>query len=163
MASEPDYVFELSGRRYALVNLGVGAAVIGFFAVSFTILGAWEAREFQWGMLVVGVLGTAHFGYVFGPLAVRGGTYRITIGGGRLRVESPHWVFCRSFEVPLSEVSEVAKLGVSDGPLRHEIRTRDGGKYCLDDRSPGRRYLPADELFAAIQRLRPEIPLVTEP
>ena len=166
MADAPDYSHELSARRHALFNLAIYAGGLGFL-----LLGGWafvpadapDARAFlQWMAALGGFVGLVS-AVVFVPLAIRGGSYRVTLSAGRLRVESPHCIFGRSFVVKVSDIARLVVKNTSDGPVRHEIHTCDGKEHHLDDTFTGRRHLPADELFAAIRRHRPDVPVVEEP
>ena len=133
MADDPDFFHELSARRHALFNLAIYSASLGFLVgMTFLIPGARESRVWVWGLAAVGGLNALFIVPMFVPLAIRGGTYRVTVWAGRLRVESPHGLFGRSFQVSLSDISQLMVRGLSDGPTRHEIQTRHGEKFCLD-------------------------------
>lgn len=165
MPDAPDFHHELSARRHAVFNLAIYAAgsaimLLGYWGL---VLGGVMTARVLWAVAAAGGFVMLFSLLMFLPLAVRGGTYRVTLSGGRLRVESPHWLFGRIFRLKLSDIARLVVRGTTDGPERHEVHAHDGRTFCLDDTFSGRRHLPADELFAAIRRRCPDVPLVTEP
>lgn len=63
------------------------------------------------------------------PLLARGGTYRATLRGGRLRVESPHRFFGPAFEVALEDVAQLIQERYDDSPDVYEVRTSRGETF----------------------------------
>src|SRR5262245_30890124 len=109
-----EFHHEIDARRHALHNLllmGIGltiGAVVGL--VMFRYVGRFgEGPEWLMTIAYIILMGFnfALFAFVFLPLAITGGTYRVTIAAGHLRVESPHWLFGKSFNTPLSEIARL--------------------------------------------------------
>jgi hypothetical protein len=151
---EPAFRDEMGVRAYALGGLGcMGAILAGFFACAGLLpwilgIGSW------WVWLVAVFCGLALVSFVatLGPLLVRGGTYRVVVQDGRLRVDSPSRTLGPSFDVPLTSVQRLAIRKVSEGLERYEVQTRSGEIFEMN--APC-----AERLFEAIRELYPEIPV----
>jgi hypothetical protein len=149
---EPAFRDEMGMRGYALGSLGcLGAFLAGFVAVAGllpVILGfaPW------WAWFVAGFCGLALVGFAAThvPLLVCGGSYRVVVQDGRLRVDSPHRSLGATFEVPLASVQRLVIWNVSEGVDRYEIHTCAGEVYEL--KSPF-----AKQVFEAIQQLHPGV------
>src|SRR5262249_22680188 len=105
----PDFCYEMGLRAFALIRLGwlgglsiVFAAVAGLLPV---VLGS--AQWWAWLMAALCGLGLVALAATHIPLLVRGGTYRVVVQAGRLRVDSPHQSLGPSFDVPLSSVQRL--------------------------------------------------------
>jgi hypothetical protein len=159
MSSGADFLHELDARGYAVFNL------VTFFGVLVVLVGATFASgagELDWWVWTLAVIGGINLVFcvaVFVPLVVRGGTYRVAIKGDCLRVDSPHRIFGRSFEVALPAVARLVVRKNDDGPDGHEVHTRTGQVFELDACFTGKHHLPAEKLFEAIRRLHPQIPV----
>jgi hypothetical protein len=162
-----DFWHELNTRRHALSNLALFAGGVAALAAAPFIIPPHPLTEpfwelWWWFVGLVGGVNAVILLAAFGPSAVRGGTYRVIVEGGVLRVESPSQLFGTSFEVPLADIARLVVLIDIDGPERHAIDTAGGVRHVLDATHNGWQHLPADRLFEAVRRLRPEIPVVTE-
>ena len=143
---------EMGVRGYALGSLGcLGAFLAGFVAVA-GLLPVTLGFAQWWAWFVAGFCGLALVGFAAThvPLVVRGGTYRVVVQDGRLRVDSPHRSLGATFEVPLASVQRLVIWNVSEGAARYEIQTCAGEVYEL--KSPF-----AKQVFEAIQQLHPGV------
>jgi hypothetical protein len=151
-SGEPDFRDEMRVRGYALGSLGcLGAFLAGFVAVA-GLLPVTLGFAQWWAWFVAGFCGLALVGFAAThiPLLVRGGTYRVVVQGGWLRVDSPHRSLGPSFDVPLPSVQRLVIWNVSEGVDRYEIQTCAGEVYEL--KSPF-----AKRVFEAIQGLHPGV------
>jgi hypothetical protein len=151
-SGEPDFCDEMGVRGYALGSLGcLGAFLAGFLAVA-GLLPVTLGFAQWWAWFLAGFCGLALVGFAAThvPLVVRGGTYRVVVQDGRLRVDSPHRSLGPSFEVPLPSVQRLVIWDVSEGAVRYEIHTCAGEVYEL--KSPC-----AKRVFEAIQQLHPGV------
>lgn len=154
MGTDPDFLDESSARGHALVGLScffVALAVLGIAVWLFPVV--WqEARVWVWaGLATAGFLLVA-WAVTYGRALLRGGTYRVMIQGGRLRVDSPYRSLGPAFDVALDDIDRLVVRHDADGALvGHEIYTRTGVAFEVNG-------FCAERLFAAIRRLRPEIP-----
>jgi hypothetical protein len=151
-SGEPDFRDEMGVRGYALGSLGcLGAFLAGFVAVA-GLLPVTLGFAQWWAWFVAGFCGLALVGFAAThiPLLVRGGTYRVVVQDGRLRVDSPHRSLGPSFEVPLLSVQRLVIWNVSEGVDRYELHTCAGEVYEL--KSPF-----AKRVFEAIQGLHPGV------
>jgi hypothetical protein len=151
-SGEPDFRDEMGVRAYALGSLGcLGAGLAVFVAVAGllpVILGFAQ----WWAWFVAGFCGLALAGFATThiPLLFRGGTYRVVVQNGRLRVDSPHRSLGPSFDVPLQAVQRLVIWNVSEGAVRYEIHTCAGEVFEL--KSPC-----AKRVFEAIRQLHPGV------
>src|SRR5262245_15664110 len=151
-SGEPDFRDEMGVRGYALGSLGcLGAFLAGFVAVA-GLLPVTLGFAQWWAWFVAGFCGLALVGFAatYIPLVVRGGTYRVVVQDGRLRVEGPHRGLGPSFDVPLTSVQRLVIRNVSEGVNRYEIQTC-AGEVC-ELKSPFAR-----RVFEAIQGLHPGV------
>lgn len=81
------------------------------------------------------------------------------IENDRLRVESPFERLGPSFEIGLDEIEKLVVRENSEGPDNHEVHT-PGKIWVLDSFRSANWHHPAKDIFATIQRLRPNIPLI---
>lgn len=153
MSTKPDFLDESSARGHALVNLAgffVALAVLGVVVWLFPVV-AKGFRLWVWiGLATVGFLLVA-WAVAYGRPLLRGGTYRVAVQGGRLRVDSPHRSLGPSFDVALGEVERLVVRHDQDGPSGYEVHTRAGEAFEVNGFCAGR-------LFEAVRRLCPEIP-----
>jgi hypothetical protein len=143
---------EMGVRGYALGSLGcLGAFLAGFVAVA-GLLPVTLGFAQWWAWFVAGFCGLALVGFAAThiPLLVRGGTYRVVVHDGWLRVDSPHRSLGPSFDVPLPSVQRLVICNVSEGMDRYEIHTCAGEVYEL--KSPF-----AKRVFEVIQGLHPGV------
>lgn len=163
MLERPSFLHEFNVRTHALFNLALVLFGLGLLiGATFAIRHLRESPMWWFMLALIAVWPVAFCTILFVPLAYRGGKYRAVIQDGRLRIESPHWIFGDSFELPLSEIAQLVVRKKESRRDLHGIRAGDGTTYPLDASFSGRRHIRAEELFAVIRRLRPEIPTVEE-
>jgi hypothetical protein len=151
-SGEPDFRDEMGARAYVLGSLGcLGAFLAGFVAVA-GLLPVVLGFAPWWAWFVAGFCGLALVGFAAThvPLLVHGGTYRVVVQDGRLRVDSPHRRLGASFEVPLPSVQRLVIWNASEGAARYEIHTCSGEVHEL-------KHLFARRVFEAIQQLHPGV------
>jgi Protein of unknown function (DUF3592) len=148
---EPDFRDEMGVRGYVLGNLGCLVvfvvffiAVAGLLPVALGGFGRWWA----WFVAAFCGLGVAWTAAAHGPLLARGGVYRVVVRGGRLRVDSPHPILGRSFDVPLAEVRRLVVRRVDEGEDRYEVHAGEEDVYEV--RGPCAR-----QLFEALAQVHP--------
>jgi len=153
MSSQPEYVDEVGACTYAALNLGCFAVVwLGGLGLALVVPGAWEQRWWVWLWGVAGALTIAFAAVWFGPMLLKGGTYRVAIRVGRLEVSSPSGNFGPSFAVPLKEIAALIHRPVAEGPDLYEVHTRSGEVFPVCSAS-------GERLLAAFRRLHPEVPI----
>jgi hypothetical protein len=161
MPERPAFLHELDVRGHALLNIALVLFGLGLLVGATLAIRVTRESPMWWFMLaLIAVWPVAICAILFVPLAYRGGKYRVVIQDGRLRIESPHWIFGESFELPLSEIAQLVVRNKESSRHLHGIRAIDGTVYQLDASFSGRRHIEAEQLFAVIRRLRPEIPIV---
>jgi uncharacterized membrane protein len=152
--SEPTFHEEMGVRGYVLGSLGcLGAGLTVFVAVAG--LFPWIMGHAQWWVWFVAAfcgLTLVYFAATYASLLVRGGTYRVVVQDGRLRVDSPHRTLGSSFDVPLTSVQRLVIWKVSEGADRYEVHACPGQVYELNSAC-------ARRLFEAIRQFHPEIPV----
>jgi hypothetical protein len=152
----PDFAHQIDGRRHALLNLFLlGIALVIGLSVAFLfypIAGAW-GRLGLW--VLIG--GNVIQGVAFVPAAIAGGCYRVVVTEDWLIVDSPHWIFGKSFAAELNDIARLATWVSDEGPDRHYVVLRNGKAFRIDAILSTRRHVPADELFATLCALRPGI------
>ncbi|HMP04648.1 MAG TPA: hypothetical protein PKD86_14450 [Gemmatales bacterium] len=152
MTEPTDFRFELNARRYMRAPMIVYLAGL-FLAVGLTwaLPALWDDADWVRGLSFFGVFILLGLGW-YGAILLRGGTYRVEVRGGRLRVESPAlWSFGPSFDVALDSIQRLHVSYPHDG---------DGNEFKVETTS-GTFDVHAEcgrELFAALRRLRPEMP-----
>ncbi len=156
--SKPDFLEEIGARWFGLGNLVCLSVALGsMLAIFFLLLplpGGWNVKWLVWVWLGFSGLFVGFLITTFGPLLLWGGTYRVIVQEGRLRVESPHQTFGPSFDVQLTEIERLVFREVSDAANRYEVHTRSGELFEVNGAC-------AVLVFEAVQRLHPEIPRET--
>ncbi len=152
MDDEPDFLWEMSARSYAASNFVMFVGVAGLFVgLTFAVPGLRQEQRWVNAVEVIVPATLLFVGIGFGAVAVRGGTYRVVVCGGRLRVDSPcEWAFGPGFEVDLAEIERLVVRRNPDGPDGYEVRPA-GGRACRVWSGCG------DRLFEAIRRVRPDL------
>jgi len=149
-----DFVEEMGGRTYALLNLGCFFGVVGIFA-AVTLLIPGVIDHAKWWVIfwiAAGTLTLAVLAANLGPLLLRGGAYRVVAQDGWLRVDSPHRCLGPSFAVALTAIARLVISKNSDSPDRYEVCTASGQNFEVN-------HVCGERVFEAIRRLRPEIPV----
>jgi hypothetical protein len=151
MNDKPDAICEIGARSHAVVIL-VFFAVVWVAAIAFALAvpglpGWWAACWIAAATLTVAIV----VRHVM-PLLVRGGTYRVSIQDEWLRADSPHPKLGRSFAVALPAITKLVVRTSSEGPDSYEVHTGTGERFPLENGV-------GEEIFKAIRRLHPEIPI----
>jgi hypothetical protein len=151
MSDKPDALCEVGARQHGVVML-VFFAVVWVAAIAFALgvpgLPAWWAV--CW--IAAATLTVAFVVRKVMPLMVSGGTYRVVVQDDFLRAESPHPELGRSFAVALSAITRLVVQTSSEWADRYEVHTDRGETFLLENGA-------GEEIFKAIRRLHPEIPV----
>jgi hypothetical protein len=151
MNDKPDALCEIGARSRGVVVL-VFFAVVWVAAIAFA-LGVPGLPEW-WAVcwIVAATLTVAIVVRKVMSLMVRGGTYRVVVQDDFLRAESPHPEFGHSFAVALPAITRLVVRTSSEWADRYEVRTDRGETFPLENGV-------GEEIFKAIRRLHPEIPV----
>jgi hypothetical protein len=148
---EPDFRDEMGVRGYVLGNLGCLVIFVAFFFAVAGLLPVGLGGVGRWWAWVVAAfcgLGVAWTAAAHAPLLARGGAYRVVVRDGRLRVDSPHPILGRGFDVPLADVRRLVIRSVDEGEDRYEVHA--GEEEVYEVKGPCAR-----QLFEALRRLHP--------
>ena len=163
MDREPDFHYEKGARRHAAILLTVSLLAIWFADAATRASGETGGSGWVWvrcvgAFLLISMLGS------FVALAIKGGVFRVIIQDDRLCVQSPFRFFGPPFEMALSEIERLVRREQSEGPILYEIHAHSGGVITLPYSAFGfMPYHVADQVFATLHRLHPEIPIEWRP
>jgi hypothetical protein len=149
MNEQPDFDCRCGTRVESLVAAGCSLVVLAGFVtvavfVDFPGRPVWGA-----GLAVATAIWLGWLACGATPRVLRGRVYRVTVAGGRVRVDSPYPDLGPGFDIPLAGVARLVTWR-EDGDDEYAVVTADGERLRVHrDCGPG--------LFEALRRLRPDL------
>jgi hypothetical protein len=151
MKDRPNILCEVGARSHGVIHLvffaAVWVAAIAFALAVPGLPGWWVVCWIAAATLTVVIVA----GHVL-PLVVGGGTYRVVVQDGWLRVESPHQALGSSFAVALPAIRELVVRTSSEWSDAYEIHTQSGETFLLENGV-------GEKVFQALRQLHAEIPI----